>query len=252
MRADRGVFTSGRLKDRERCHGAVVIALNFGAERVDTGRLEPQLAPRAKIATARGLELVEKVVEGRVLPLVFLEVRAKALEEGVLAHVGNELTQNRGALGVGDAVEVRLHGIEVHHVGNDRVRGRQLVLAVGPGLLGAREGRPRIRPARGSRRGKSRGELGERFVEPQVIPPLHGHEVTEPHVGELVENSEVAAFANRVGDSTAENVALNEGHRTRVLHCAHVVFGHEDLVVGRERVVVIEKVFVELEALLRD
>src|SRR3712207_9506532 len=29
-------------------------------------------------------------------------------------------------------------------------------------------------------------ERGEGLVEPDAVPPLHGHEVAEPHVGELV------------------------------------------------------------------
>ena len=33
-----------------------------------------------------------------------------------------------------------------------------------------------------SRSGLYLGPLGERFVEPQVIPPLHRHQVAEPHV----------------------------------------------------------------------
>ena len=58
--------------------------------------------------------------------------------------VGDELLEHRGALGVGDAVEVDLDGLDVGDVGGDRVRGRQLILPVGPGLpaSGRRSSRP--------------------------------------------------------------------------------------------------------------
>jgi len=29
-------------------------------------------------------------------------------------------------------------------------------------------------------------EISEGFFEPEVIPPLHGHEIAEPHVGQFV------------------------------------------------------------------
>ncbi len=104
------------------------------------------------------------------------------------------------------------------------------------GRLGGREGR-RV--------------LGERFVQPQVVPPLHGDEVAEPHVGELVEDRDDAAFLDRVGDLRAEHVGLGEGHSAGVLHGACVELGHEQLVVLLERVGVVELLFVEREAFPR-
>ena len=41
--------------------------------------------------------------------------------------------------------------------------------------------------------------LGEGLVEPEVVPPLHGHEVAEPHVRELVQDRDDAALADRIG-----------------------------------------------------
>ena len=34
------------------------------------------------------------------------------------------------------------------------------------------------------------GHIGsEGLVEPQVVPPLHGHQISEPHVGKFVQNN---------------------------------------------------------------
>ena len=176
------------------------------------------------------------------------EVGAQALEERLLPHVRHQLAQHRGALGVGDAVEVGLHRLQVHHVGHDRVGGGQLVLVVRPGLLGDREGGPRVAPAGALGAGEGGGVLGEGLVQPQVVPPAHGHQVAEPHVRQLVQDRQVAALADRVGDVRAEHVGLHVGDRARVLHRAHVVLRHEHLVVLGEGEVAVEGLLVEVDA----
>ena len=70
-------------------------------------------------------------------------------------------------------------------------------------------------------------------------------------MGELVEDGEVAPLAHRVGDVGAEDVGLDVGDRAGVLHRAHVVLGHEDLVVLAEREVLVEGLLVEVDAGLR-
>ena len=81
-----------------------------------------------------------------------------------------------------------------------------------------------------------RRPLGERLVQPEVVPPLHGDEVAEPHVGELVQDRDDAALLDGVGHLGAEHVGLGEGDRARVLHRAGVELRHEELVVLLERV----------------
>ena len=91
--------------------------------------------------------------------------------------------------------------------------------------------------------------LGEGLVEPEVVPPAHGDEVAEPHVGELVQHGDGAALDLGVGDLGAEDVALEDGHGAGVLHGAGVELGHEELVVLLERVRAVELLLEELEAL---
>ena len=95
------------------------------------------------------------------------------------------------------------------------------------------------------------GPLGERLVQPQVIPPAHGHQVTEPHVGQLMEDGVVPGLQLAGGDAGAEQVLVTEGDAARVLHGAEVELGHEDLVVGVERVGHPEGGLEDLEAALR-
>ncbi len=104
-------------------------------------------------------------------------------QEVLPADIGDELLEHGGTLGVGDAVEVHLDRGDIGDVGCDGMRGRKLVLPVGPCLPGLAEGSPCVGPAgRFGLRYRARPG-GERFVQPQVVPPAHGDQVAEPHSG---------------------------------------------------------------------
>ena len=115
-----------------------------------------------------------------------LKYCADALDEGVQADPRDELLEHRGALGVGDHVEVDLDRVQVDVVGRDRVRRGQLVGAVAGLLAGVGEAGPGVGVLGRLGLAPVAGPLGERLVEPQVVPPLHGDEVAEPHVRHLV------------------------------------------------------------------
>ena len=128
-------------------------------------------------------ELLEK---GRTEFLGYQTLEAEARVIGVVA--GNEIVLDRTpfyAESGEDAVEVLLGGLQVGRVGGDRVGRRQLVLAVSPGLAPGGEASPGPGEPRRFGRGVVGHELGERLVQPQVVPPPHGHQVAEPHVGHL-------------------------------------------------------------------
>ena len=96
------------------------------------------------------------------------------------------------------------------------------------------------------------GPLGEGLVEPEVVPPAHGHEVAEPHVRQLVQDRVGALLVRGVGDAAAEHVVLEERDAPGVLHRAGVELRHEELVVLRERVGGREGLLEEREPLLGD
>ena len=224
--------------------------LELRPQRVQAGRLEPLRAPAGKVTARRLFEGAHQIVEGGVAVGVFGEIVPQTRQERLAAHVGDQLLEHGSALGVGDSVEVHLHRRQVRDVGGDRVRGGQLILPVGPRLLHVRE----CRPGAGvfGRRGlaQHRGEGGERLVQPQVVPPLHGDQIAEPHVRHLVQHGLATALVRGASHLGAEHVILEEGDRARVLHCAGVEFGHEQLVVLAERVRHTEIGVVEAEALL--
>ncbi len=217
-----------------------------------TGRrvLTPACCSQSALQAARSrplvdLELAQEVAQLGVAPGVGLEVAPQALHELLAPDVGDELLQHRRPLGVGDPVEVDLDVLEVTDRGDDRVRRAELVLPIGPRLLGRVEGRPAPRPAGRLDLGDRAGPLGERLVEPEVVPPAHRHQVAEPHVGELVQDRQRPALDDRLGHVGPEDVGLQEGHRAGVLHRPGVELGHEQLVVLRERVGQVEHLLEE-------
>ena len=185
--------------------------------------------------TARDLgEHVQEIVQGGVAVGSALEEEPRGLEEGLLADVGDELLEDGGPLGVGDAVEGLPGGLDVVDPGDDGVgSGRPGVLQVGPGLTGGGEAHPGLGVA--GRLGLGPGALviGEGLLEPGVLPPGGGHEVAEPHVTHLVEDRVGASGPLGAGDRPPEEVELLvEGDAARVLHGSEVVLRDEHAVVG--------------------
>ena len=182
-----GLLRCGALQDLEgRSSHRPRRGSKSGAQRVDARGLQPLLGPALQL-TARGLlQGGEQVGELRVPEGEVLEVLPQPGHEGVEAHPRHELLEHRGALGVGDHVEVDLDGVQVDVVGRDRVRARQLVGAVAGLLARVGEAGPRVGELGGLGLAPVAGPLGERLVEPEVVPPLHGHQVAEPHVRHLV------------------------------------------------------------------
>ena len=250
--AQRRVVGVRGLHHRERREGAVVVQLEPRLERVDARGLEPLLGPGLELAAAGLLQRHQQVLELGVAEREVLEVALDALEEVLQADPGDQLLEHRRALGVGDAVEVDLHGLQVVVVRGDRVGRGQLVLAVGPVLAGVGEAGPGLGELGGLDRGVVAGPLGERLVEPEVVPPPHRHQVAEPHVRHLVEDHLGAELVEGAVLAAAREVLVAERDAPGVLHRAHVVLRHEQLVVLAERVGVAEGLLEELEALLGD
>ena len=194
----------------------------------------------------------EQVIELRVAPGMLGEVLVNAGEELRLPDPGHQLAKCRSALGVGNAVEVHAHRIEIGHVSSNRVGRGQLILTVRPGLALIGERGPGIGEARGMHVGVVRSPFREGLVEPQVVPPGHGDQIAEPHVSELVQDRVRTLLVGRVSHAGAEDEILEERDAARILHRARVEFGDEELVVLAERVGHAELLLEELEALLGD
>ena len=142
----------GRLPARVR-RDAVCVA--GGGDGVEAGGAQPRLDPAADVAVGRVVEGADEVGEGGVAEPVPREVAVDPGQEVVVAEPGDELSQRRVALGVGDRVEVVERGVDVRHVlgqRRDRVGRPPLVGDVGVGLAADARSRRSCRGTRPPRR----------------------------------------------------------------------------------------------------
>ena len=195
--------------------------------------------------TARFLQRVPKVGGDRVGVGVGLEVRPHAVPEdlgpdvllehpqhGTALFVGQEVEHPLGLLGRADRVLDRPGG--VHAVDGQRR------------LAGGGEPHPAVprRPEGVDAEGLHEG--GEGLVEPDPLPPAHGHQVAEPHVRQLVGDD--VGHPLQLGPGRAGRVDQQRGvperDATQVLHGAggevrngdevHLLPGVRDVEVLRE------------------
>ena len=248
-----GVLLDRRLDDVEAGEVAVLVDIVVRTDGVDPWDAQPLLGEGRQIASRRHLELMEEILELSVREGVLGEIRAHTGQELGLSNEGNQLLQGGGTFGVGDAVEVLLDGVEIDHVSGDRMGSRQLVLGVTPRLALVREGDPWVNAAvllGDLLLAVMRRPLGEGLVEPEVVPPLHGDEIAEPHVSELVKDGVVAVLVGGRGDAGTEQQVVTVGDAGGVLHGSGVEFRHEGLGVLAEWVRVAEFGLVNLKSTL--
>ena len=249
--AQRRMLHRSGLDDVEAGEGPRVVHLDLRAQGVDAAGLQPLLGEAVKVLAGRLLQRTQQVGELGVRVGMFGEVLAHAGEEVLFAHVGDQLLQHRGALGIGDAVEALVNRLQVNHVGRDRMGRGHLVLHIGPALTGIGEADPRVDSAEAvddPLLGEVAAPFGEALIEPQVVPPAHGHQVAEPHVRQLMEDGVVALLVVGRGHLRAVEVLVADRHRAGILHGAGVVLGHEQLVVLREGIGAPEGLLIDLEA----
>ena len=219
-----------------------VVGFRFRNQDGHAGGLQPLPGPQGHVASGCCGQRGEQVRERRVAEGVVAEVAAGRFDERLETDVGHQLLQHGGALGVGDAVEVLFRRFEVGDVRHDRMGGGQLVLDVGPGLAPVCKADPGVGEVGGPVYGQGAHVVSERFLQPQIVPPLHGDQVAEPHMGHLVEDRVCPCLVLRFGCLGPEDVGLGERHKPGILHRTEVVFRDERLVVLAERVRVGEQV----------
>ncbi len=158
-------------------------------------------------------------------------VEPDAVAKAILAEEAFDHPQHGAALFVGDGVErlARLFGVV--DVGADGMGRHQRVEGQRRSLAGLEvhpdpPGRPPVVDD------LVRHPGGEGLVQPQVVPPLHGDEVPEPLVRELVGDDLRHALLDgeRGRGRVGEQRHLSEGDRARVFHGAGLEVRHANLI----------------------
>ena len=193
------------------------------------------MLPRVQLLARSRLKRFEKIRQGRGTKAVFVKVAACSLIESILSNPGDQLLQYGGSLSVGYPVKIGLSCGDVGDVSGNGVRRWHLILRVCPDLaIHSKVGPlPRVLRRRRDRAGAL--VFGEGFLEPQVVPPRGGRQVTEPHVAHFVQGRVRASLPLGERRGGTGDVALVEGDTPGVFHRTQVVFGNVDLVVGTPR-----------------
>ena len=213
------------------------VAQKFTADDRNAGLVEVRPAERAYIPPRGFGEGAPEIGLVCASPLVFLEVREHAAAEGLGAEPCLHHFENALPLLIDERVD-----------GGEKVRDGPHRLPDGasgePGVL--RVGLLRVGEARDV--GVEFGidlhhdlvahPLRERFVEPEIVPPLHGHEISEPHVRQFVgrESRERSALGDAHALRVEEKILVGVRDGARVLHRTVDVFGDGEKIEFVERI----------------
>mmetsp|Transcript_24042 Transcript_24042/g.34928 ORF Transcript_24042/g.34928 Transcript_24042/m.34928 type:complete len:332 (+) Transcript_24042:123-1118(+) len=155
-----------------------------------------------------------------------------------------------GPLAVADGVKHLLHLRSMVNRHLDRVRSPEGIQPEGCAQVVVDELLPHLPLREEGVRGVGLGPGGEPLVEPEVVPPLHGHQVAEPLVGQLVGHHGAHPLLLLAGGLLLvnEQVYLAVGHQAPVLHGTHGKLGDGHHVQLGQGVRHLEEVVVEVQA----
>jgi hypothetical protein len=71
----------------------------------------------------------------------------------------------------------------------------------------------------------------EAFIQPQVVPPFHGYQISKPVMSQFMHDCVSKRKHFFIGDSVLEKVQIIQSHDSRILHGAPFVFMGKDLIV---------------------
>ncbi len=196
---------------------------------------------------ARGLfERVPEIGRLGVPELVPREIVTDPGAERVGTEPPLEHAEHRAALLVREKVEHPVGVFGCHHLVLDGARVLERV-DIERGRAAERELVPRLPLGLVLVDAEVLHERGEGFVEPDAVPPLHGHEVAEPHVRDLVHDGQCRArhLVERDLVGIEKEPRLAERDAPEVLHRAEREVGERDeiaLLAGvRDAVIVSEE-----------
>jgi hypothetical protein len=225
-----GRETSGMsLDDFELCDLAVCSS-DARSDRVKTSLFKPHLSPGLGLkGVGRRLLLgtigqsIQEIIDRGVAPGVLLKVVAHTGLESFHTNNVDELLQQRSSLSVGDAIKIQEGGVGVNDLALYGVSGRQLIFAVSPRFHSSVELQPgHVAEASGLGDGQGSHVGGKGFVQPQTIPPIHGDEVSEPHVCHLMQEGISASNTTSLRRLIAEDIVLGESDASNIFHSSVV------------------------------
>ena len=193
-----------------------------------TGHVDPGVAPCAQVLGGFPVQDLDELGPGGVAESERSQVFLHALVEAVFADQFLEFAHHDRRLVVNDRA-VHLAGfIQVFQVLADGVGARRTIYGVSARIV-AHEEIQVVIDVRELRVDNLRGhEIREDFFRPDVVEPLHGHQVAEPHMCRLMRDQRCAAKQLGIGRRFLEEqvrCAVQDG--ANMLHTSVLEIGDQ-------------------------
>ena len=210
-----------------------LVLVYFQLERVDSGLLKPIVCPYFEVIyrllTVRLLMLLDclvqavyKVFQPRILELKALKVLAKALLDDFSAQESIHCLDPtcpflvrylvKRIFCVTCIVDIDLNGVGCRS---------QICIKTCTRKVEKQKFRVKVAllKACSLAHTRDRAEVGEALLEPEIIPPVHGREVSKPHMCQFVQMNVIVLPAHNIGPLICWNKnPIGESDSTDVLH----------------------------------
>lgn len=242
--------STGLIKDR------------LGCQNVDTARKQPLVTKDLDVELRIGRQSdvglsngIDKICEDCVAPGMPGEIELQTFLDGLLTDEFIKLLQERGPFSIADPIELSI--ISFSYIGYDGVDPGatvdldtfKLPLYDFMFVLGTE-----LSSEWTMLHGKERHGCSETFVEPEIIPPSHRHEVTKPLMSQLMKDDiDELHFRSFCRRGTTLQIVFIKGNTADVLHrvrCVLLKYHLVILLVESERAS--EEFSVKLDTLLTE
>jgi hypothetical protein len=92
--------------------------------------------------------------------------------------------------------------------------------------------------------------LGKTFIEPEIIPPLHGDKIAKPMMSQLMDNGVAKGEHALIGNPVLKEIQIIKGDNTGIFHGAPLVLMGKDLIILGKGVGTAEIFLEELKGLV--
>mmetsp|Transcript_70342 Transcript_70342/g.205718 ORF Transcript_70342/g.205718 Transcript_70342/m.205718 type:complete len:269 (-) Transcript_70342:712-1518(-) len=198
-----------------------------GQDRV-TGLLHEGVHHRRNVLASGSGERRPEILGDGVAVALAREIPANAPHESLLPEKIAKHPDDARTFGIGDGVKDVVDFVRMAYGHLHRVRGLEAVESQCLAEDVAQKDVPDAPLWEDVIKRTEFHEPSEALVEPQVCPPLHGHEVTKPHVGKLMANG-ARATDDVIKGSTGgvqQNLCLSVRDGSPVLHGAGCKVGN--------------------------
>ena len=234
-----------------------VVRIPFSFKQIERWSLQPHLFPLLEAEFFHieiFLHLCQEIINCCIFPFVFMEILAQSLPEIFLSHEIEKLFHSCCSFGIRNSIENGISYTCVDDLASDRMGCDHLVLVVASAFSREESWHWRLvadcleivlqlleEPVG--------NEGSEGFIQPKIIPPPHGDQISKPMMRQLMRNSGSKSQHPFHRHFVLEKIEVVEGDNSRIFHSTPTVLMHKNLVVFVEGKGIVEILLVEFHGL---